>query len=170
MPCVGEELMMAAPATRSSIIGLTIVPLRQIPDERGAVLHVLRTDAEAFVGFGECYCSEIVPGAVKAWKRHRAQTQQFAVPVGRIRLALYDDREASPSRGVVQVIELGRPDAYARAVIPPGLWYGFACAGDTPALIVNCPDLPHDPQESETRPVDDERIPYTWAPTRTTPR
>lgn len=154
---------MDAPVTQGSgIDGILITELRQIVDDRGAVLHVLRSDAPEFVAFGECYCSEVVPGAVKAWKRHRTQTQNLAVPRGRIRLVLFDDREGARTRGQRQVIELGRPDAYSRVQIPPGLWYGFACLGGEPALLVNCPDQPHDPGDIETRRQDDALIPYRW--------
>ena len=144
------------------IDGLILTQLRQIGDERGAVLHMLRCDAPEFTRFGECYFSEVLPGAVKAWKRHNAQTQNLAVPVGRIRLVIYDDRQESATRGKLQILELGRPDAYLRLRIPAGLWYGFGCIGDSPALLANCADLPHDPKESEQRPIGDPGIPYLW--------
>jgi len=139
-----------------------ITELRQIADERGAVLHMLRCDAPEFERFGECYFSEIRPGAVKAWKRHRRQTQHLAVPIGRIRMVIVDDRERSPSRGTVQTLELGRPDSYVRLKIPPGLWYGFTCISSIPALLANCADLPHDPADSEVRPLNDPSFPDVW--------
>jgi len=146
----------------TEIEGVTFTGLRQISDERGAVLHMLRNDAPEFSGFGECYFSEILPGAIKAWKRHRLQTQNLAVPVGRVRLVIYDDRASSPTRGKLQVLDTGRPDAYLRIKIPPGLWYGFACISIAPALLVNCADVPHAPEESESSPIDNPSIPYTW--------
>jgi dTDP-4-dehydrorhamnose 3,5-epimerase len=120
------------------IDGVTASELRQIPDERGAVLHMLRSDAWDFVRFGECYFSEVLPSAVKAWKRHRTQTQNLAAPAGRIRLVIYDDRPQSPTLGRLDVLELGRPDAYFRLRIPPGLWYGFSCVSASPAPLANC--------------------------------
>ena len=80
----------------SQIDGIITTELRQINDQRGAVLHMLRCDALGFVRFGECYFSEVLPSAIKAWKRHRVQSQNLAVPVGRIRLVIYDDQESSP--------------------------------------------------------------------------
>lgn len=142
---------------------MVLTPLRVIADQRGAVLHMLRADDPEFVGFGECYFSEVLPGVVKGWKRHLRQTQVFAVPWGRMRIVLYDDRDGSPSRGLVQVFDLGRPDAYRRLRIPPRLWYSFSSVGTMPSLLANCPDLPHDPTESETRSLLDPAIPYTWA-------
>jgi dTDP-4-dehydrorhamnose 3,5-epimerase len=139
-----------------------ITELREIRDSRGSVLHMMQTGAAGFIGFGECYFSEVMPGAVKAWKRHRLQTQNLAVPIGQLRLVIYDDREESPTRNSLQVLKIGRPDAYLRVTIPPGLWYGFAAIGRTRALLVNCADQPHDPSESDSRSVDDVAIPFTW--------
>ncbi len=144
------------------IDGVTIVELRELADERGAVLHMLRNDAADFKRFGECYFSEVLPGSIKAWKLHNKQTQNFAVPVGRIRLAIYDDRPGSGTRGNLLVQELGRPDAYLRVRIPPGLWYGFSCIGNMPALLANCTDVPHDPAETERKSTFDSNIPYCW--------
>ena len=144
------------------IDGLMVTGLRQIIDERGAVLHHMRDAAPEFTSFGECYFSEMVPGAVKAWKRHREQTQNLAVPIGRVRFVVYDDRGLSPTRGGLQIVELGRPDDYNRLCIPKGLWYGFTCLSDQPALIANCADLPHDPADAELLPEDDPGIPYRW--------
>ena len=149
-------------SSESQIEGVTLTPLRQIGDKRGTVLHMLRSDDPEFSQFGECYFSEVMPGVVKAWKRHNAQTQNLTVPVGRIRLVIFDDREGSASKGQLQVLELGRPDAYVRLCIPPGLWYGFACLSETPALLANCTDWPHDPSEGDGRAEDDPGIPYNW--------
>ena len=41
------------------IDGVIISPLKQILDERGKVMHMLRGDSEGFVGFGEIYFSVI---------------------------------------------------------------------------------------------------------------
>lgn len=136
--------------------------LKQISDERGTVLHMFRCDSPEFTRFGECYFSEILPGSIKAWKRHKIQTQNFAVPVGRIQLVIYDDRKESNTRGNLDILQLGRADAYYRISIPPNLWYGFACIGTSPALLANCPDFPHDPFDSEVLLIDDKSIPYSW--------
>ena len=131
------------------IHGLVVEPLRIIEDERGAVLHMLRDDSPLFTRFGEIYFSEINPGAVKAWKRHRRMTQRLAVPVGRVRFVVYDDRAESPTRGRTARLEIGRPDAYALLVIPPGVWYGWQGIAPHPSMLANCADLRHDPTEAE---------------------
>ena len=141
---------------------VVLTELKQFSDERGTLLHMLRNDDPTFTTFGECYFSEVFPGAVKAWKLHREQTQHFSVPVGRIKLVIYDNRKDSVSNSNVQLINLGRPDSYFRVMIPPGLWYGFTCISKIPALLVNCADIPHNLQESEVRMIDDVSIPYKW--------
>lgn len=64
------------------------------------------------------YFSEVEPGCVKAWKCHTRQTQRFAVPVGQLKIVLYDDRPESPTRGRIMEVLLGRPDNYALLQIP----------------------------------------------------
>ena len=115
-----------------------------------------------FSKFGEVYFAIANPGVIKAWKRHKKMTQLFALPVGRIRLVVFDDRSNSPSKGVIEEIVLGRPDQYYLVCIPPMLWYGFQGISETPALLVNCSDLPHDPKESEQLPVSNDRMFYNW--------
>lgn len=143
------------------IDGAALHTLRRIPDARGEVLHMLRADAPHFRRFGEVYFSRIVPGAVKAWKRHRLQTQAIAVPAGRVRFVLYDARPGSPTHGRVDVHDLG-DENYALLVIPPGVWYGFQALGGAPGLVANCADLPHDPAESEKIEPDSPLVPYAW--------
>lgn len=149
--------------SQNAIEGVLLTPLRQIADERGAVLHMLRSDSEGYVGFGECYFSEVVPGAVKAWKCHLRQTQNLSAPVGRLRLVIVDLRTNSSTQGHVMDLELSRPHNYLRVTIPPNLWYGFSCLSEQPALLVNCADLPHDACESIARSPSDPQFPQIWA-------
>jgi len=146
----------------SSIMDIKFTSLRTIDDDRGAVLHVMRADEPEFNKFGECYFSEVLPGKIKAWKRHTLQTQNIAVPVGRIKIVLYKDGDGILGSKKIEVFELGRPDNYFRMKIPPGIWYGFSCISPEKALIVNCADIPHNPSESETQSIYESTIPYDW--------
>lgn len=124
---------------------------------------MLRRDAAGLTAFGEVYFSEVAPGAVKAWKLHRRMTQRLAVPVGRVRFALHDDRPGSTTRGRTEEVVLGRPDRYALLTLPPGVWYGFQGVGEGVALIANCADLPHDPAEVDRRdPAAPDAPPFRW--------
>jgi dTDP-4-dehydrorhamnose 3,5-epimerase len=152
----------ARPGPDCGIRGIVAQTLPVLPAEGGDVLRMLRSDHPLFSGFGEVYFSEVLPGAVKAWKLHRRQTQHLAVPVGRVLFAVYDPRPDSPTFDKVREYILGRPDSYCLLRIPPGLWYGFTALGKKTALLCNCADMPHDPAESERKPPDTPDIPYTF--------
>jgi dTDP-4-dehydrorhamnose 3,5-epimerase len=143
------------------IEGVSVRPLRQIPDERGKVMHMLRCDDPAFLGFGEIYFSTVYPGAIKGWHSHRQMTLNIAVPYGAIKLVLYDDRASSTTKGTVQEIFLG-PDHYCLVTIPPRVWNGFKGIGPTHALVADCSTIPHDPAEIERKDPHDPSIPYRW--------
>ena len=144
------------------VSGVLIQSLKQIEDNRGSVLHMIRNDGVLFKKFGEVYFSEIYPGRVKAWKRQKKQTQNLAVPVGVIRLVIYDNRKKSSTRGNLVEFTVGRPNHYSLIHIPPMLWYGFQSLNKQTSLVANCADLPHNPLEAETLPQDSDRIPYQW--------
>lgn len=139
------------------IDGVIITPLKQIRDDRGAVFHMLRTDAPHFAGFGEVYFSVINPGVVKGWRRHARMTMSLTVPKGRVKLVLAD------GNGAVQEIILGEAEAeYQLVTVPPMVWNGFQCLSDEPAIIVNCASIPHTPDEVERIPLDSFEVEYTW--------
>ena len=61
-----------------------VQPLRRIADERGSVLHMLRTSDPWFSGFGEIYFSTVYPGVVKGWHYHKVQWDHFVIVHGMI--------------------------------------------------------------------------------------
>lgn len=139
------------------IDGVVITPLKQIRDERGAVLHMLRTDAPHFAGFGEVYFSIVNPGVVKGWRRHTRMTMSLTVPKGRVKLVLAD------GQGAVQEVILGEDvSEYKLVSVPPMVWNGFQCISDEPAIIANCASIPHSPDEAEKLPLGSDQIKYSW--------
>jgi dTDP-4-dehydrorhamnose 3,5-epimerase len=148
--------------SESEIDGVRVTPLRRIPDERGAVLHMLREDSPGFERFGEIYFSLVYPGVVKGWHIHRRMTLNYAVPMGMVKLVCYDDRDGSPTRGAVEELHIGELN-YALVTVPPLVWNGFKGEGSSPALVANCATLAHDPDEIERLDPFDNDIPYEWA-------
>jgi dTDP-4-dehydrorhamnose 3,5-epimerase len=144
------------------IDGVEINQLNIIPDERGMILKMLRNDDPVFEEFGEIYFSLIYPGVVKGWHIHKKMTLNYAVISGLIKLVLYDDRDASPTKGEVQEIFLGREN-YKLVTIPPMVWNGFKGIGTESAIVANCATLPHDPNEIERMDPFENNIPYYWA-------
>lgn len=148
-------------AQRSAIEGVRVIPLMRIPDERGTIMHMLRRTDGHFLGFGEVYFSTVYHGVIKGWHKHREMTLNYAVPHGRIKLVIYDDRSLSPTRGMFQEIFLG-PDNYSLVQIPPGLWNGFKGMSRPIALVANCCTHVHDPSLSVRLDPFDSSIPYQW--------
>lgn len=144
------------------IDGVWLTPLRQIVDERGKIMHMLRRDDPRFEEFGEIYFSVVNPGVVKGWHIHQRMALNYAVVSGHIKLALYDDRADSPTKGEVQELFLG-PHCYALVHVPPRVWNGFKGIGTTAAIVANCATLPHDPQEIARLDPFDNEIPYDWS-------
>lgn len=145
------------------IEGVQIVPLTRIPDERGCVFHMLKATDPHFVQFGEIYFSSVYPGVIKGWKRHHRVTANYACIVGRVKVALFDDRHGSPTRGALIDRFLG-PDEYSLVVIPPGVWHGFQGMSQPAAIMASCTTEPNDPSELDRLDPQRSHIPYAWGP------
>ena len=128
------------------IQGVEIHPLRQIPDERGKIMHMLKASDKHFEKFGEIYFSVVYPGVIKGWHLHKKMVLNYAVVSGMIKLALFDDRRKSSTEGQIQEIFIGE-DNYCLVKIPSGVWNGFKGIGTKPAIVANCATIGHDPAE-----------------------
>lgn len=149
------------PKEQTMIEGVRVIPLRQIPDERGKIMHMLRCDEPHFQKFGEIYFSVVNPGVVKGWHLHKKMVLNYAVVSGMIKLALFDDRRGSATRGRVQEIFAGE-DNYCLVRIPAMVWNGFKGIGRRPAIVANCATIPHDPGEIVRLDPLRNDIPYSW--------
>jgi len=141
------------------ISGVKILSPSVVENTDGDVVHILRSDSDGYVGFGEAYFSIVRYRGVKAWKMHRKMTLNLVVPLGSIRFVIYDDRINSQTRGQKKVVDLST-DYYRRLVIEPGLWVGFVGRGVGTNMLLNVANIAHDPQEVERRPV--ESFPHDW--------
>jgi len=145
------------------IEGVQLKKLRPIPDERGMVMEILRSDDELFDKFGQVYLSTVYPGVVKGWHYHKVQTDHFAIIRGMAKVVLYDDREASPTRGELAEFFVGDQNPVLLK-IPPMVLHGMKGIGSEPAYMINCPTEPYDSEHPDEfrRPPDDPSIPYDW--------
>ena len=143
------------------IDGVKVVKLRQIVDERGKVMHMLKATDPHFLGFGEIYFSCGWPGAIKAWHIHKRMTINNAVMVGRVKLVLYDSREESSTCGELMELFIGEDD-YSLVQVPPGITNGYKVYGNTMAVLANCATEPHDPDEIIRIDPLTPDVPYSW--------
>jgi dTDP-4-dehydrorhamnose 3,5-epimerase len=144
-----------------NIEGVLLSPLRIIETESGNVLHALKQQEDAFSGFGEAYFSSVQQGAAKGWKKHRRMILNIVVPAGEIAFVLYDDREQSATRGMVQEIKLSLAN-YQRLTVPPGVWMAFKGIHPGTNMLLNIASIPHDPAEADNLPIQNDHIPYTF--------
>ena len=143
------------------IDGVKVVALRQIVDERGKIMHMLKRTDSHFIEFGEIYFSCAWPGTVKAWHVHQTMTVNNVVVSGHAKLVLYDGRPNSPTLGEVQEIFMGDSN-YVLVQIPPGIANGYKAYGDRLVILANCATEPHDTSEMLRMRPDDPAIPYDW--------
>ena len=145
------------------IDGVVLKELRVFPDERGRLMEILRCDEPHFKKFGQVYMTTTLPGVVKAWHFHKKQWDSICCVYGTIKLALYDDREGSATRGEVNEFYLGM-HAPKLLVVPPQVYHGWKGVSVEEALIVNTVTEPYNYKEPDEFRLDAHKnnIPYSW--------
>ncbi len=138
-----------------------ITPLKIISDNRGKVIHMLRTDSQVFEKFGEIYFSTIYHQSIKGWHLHKESTLNYVCIKGKVKLVLFDNRKESSTKGVYQELILS-PEDYFLVTIPPNIWNGFKGLDKTESIIANCLTLPHDEKEMVRKDSFDKSFNYKW--------
>jgi len=146
-----------------AIDGVQVKRLKVIPDDRGRLMEILRRDDPLFIKFGQVYMTTAFPGVVKAWHYHKLQTDSFTCVKGMLKLALYDARENSPTRGEVAEFFIGESNP-CLVQIPAGVYHGFKGIGLEEAIVVNCPTEPYNHEQPDEYRLDahTDEIPYDW--------
>ena len=145
------------------IEGVKVKQLKVVPDQRGRLMEILRSDDQLFSKFGQVYITTAYPGVVKAWHYHKIQDDNLAVICGMVEIALHDPRQGSPTKGEVNVFHAGVHNPVLIHV-PRLVHHGFKSIGDTEVVCMNCPTEPYnaaDPDEERVDPFDND-IPYDW--------
>ncbi|MEE8380820.1 MAG: dTDP-4-dehydrorhamnose 3,5-epimerase family protein [Thermodesulfobacteriota bacterium] len=145
------------------IEGVKTKKLKVIPDERGRLMEMLRSDDELFITFGQVYLTTAYPGVVKGWHYHKKQTDNMVVVKGMMKIVLYDAREGSATKGEVNEFFMGIHNTILLQ-IPPFIFHGFKCIGEEEAMVINCPTETFnydDPDEFRVDPHEND-IPYDW--------
>lgn len=145
------------------IVGVTTRKLRLMPDERGYLMELLRSDWEEFERFGQVYLTAVYPGVVKGWHYHKKQTDHFICVQGMAKVVLYDGRSDSPTFGEVNEFFMGSLNPILLK-IPAGVMHGFKGISQEMTLIVNVPtELYNYGEPDEYRlPAHTDQIPYDW--------
>lgn len=137
-------------------------------DERGSVveLYDLRWGIHpAPLVFS--YCFTVRPGMTKGWGLHLEHDDRYFLLFGEMEVVLYDEREASPTRGLVAKVVLSE-HRRRLMTIPAGIWHANRNLGEKDVVVVNFPTTPyeHTRPDKLRLPLDNDRIPYRFEGTR----
>ncbi len=151
--------------SKQLIHGVQVKQLRWIPDERGKLMEMLRCDDPMFEKFGQVYVTTCYPGVVKGWHYHQNQSDNMVVIKGMAKVVLYDPREDSPTKGLINEFFIGEDNPMLIS-IPRLVLHGFKAYGSEPAYVVNTVSEPYNHKEPDEFRIDpfDNDIPYDWAP------
>ena len=147
------------------------VVIRRIPpqeDERGEISEMWNL---SWPGLDDpvVHVYKVVtrPGVARGWQMHRFQDDRLFVSRGRLRFGLYDDREGSPTRGMLNVFTLSDHQR-AMVRVPHGVWHGVQNVGEGEAEFVNFPTRPYvyeDPDKYRL-PLRNDLIPFDFGADR----
>ncbi len=144
------------------IDGVVVEPRRKIADERGTIMHGVRSD-NILNPFGEVYFKKLYPGVINGWHVHETLILNYLCIFGMIKLVLYDIRKDSLTHGVLQELFIGE-DNYCLVHIPAGIANGSKGISSPYAILCNVASEPHNPDVKYLR-IDPHsgEIPYNWA-------
>lgn len=131
-------------------------------DERGSVCELFdprwgwHKDPLVFA-----YSFTIRPGMIKGWGLHKKHEDRYFILYGEMEVVLYDERDDSPTCGLVSKIVLSE---YRRRLmnIPAGVWHADRNLGSKDVVVVNFPTIQYDHSDPDKYrlPLDNDTIPY----------
>ena len=122
------------------IAAVFIHDLGNVITRSGFMTEVFRADwSVAGIAVRQVNWVQLNPGAVTDWHSHSKQTDHIVGVGGNIKLALWDGREASPTKGASEIVRIGaiRP---VMVIVPPGVWHGLRNESGAPAGYINIID------------------------------
>ena len=148
--------------------GVEFKRVNTLVDERGTLCEMFdeRWDWSPHPLVYSYFCT-IRPGVVKGWALHREHEDRYFVVQGEMEVTLYDDRDGSPTQGLVAQVYLTE---FERRLmnIPAGVWHADRNVGAKDVLLVNFPTQPfdHENPDKYRLPLDTELIPHSFGDAR----
>jgi dTDP-4-dehydrorhamnose 3,5-epimerase len=146
------------------IDGVVTREVRNIVTANGITTEVFRQDW-GVVGADVVHMIfvSLRPGALSAWHMHQRKTDHIFVVDGHIKAVLYDNREGSPTHGMLNVFQLSRARP-TLLMIPPRVWHGLQPLGAEPGQFVNFFDEQYEYANPDDwrLPPDTDEIPYRF--------
>lgn len=135
---------------------IIIHPLRVNKDASGVLVETLRTDWKEIYGPGREFAMQyysITPSGVArdedVWHYHQIQEDRFIVVSGAIITAIADNRQDSPTHGLLNLFYMQADKDPYILLIPKRTLHGFMVVSKAPALLLNYPTKLYNPQDEK---------------------
>lgn len=164
--------------SKNLIKGVILHPLKINQDERGMLIETLKSNwADVFgenLPFNQTYFSLTNPGFARdenLWHVHPTQTDRFVVIKSSIVFAIYDQRENSQTRGILNLFLMGEKndaDNQYLLLIPPKVLHSFCVVGQESVYLLAYPNKLYNPKEEgrvsfkETKAKFPDGSPFSW--------
>ena len=152
----------------SSLAGVLFRPTRPVPHEDGHVIEVARLGWEILEEpIVQVHLTTTLPGRIRAWGLHQKSTDRLFVAKGLVKMAVFDGRLDSPTRGGVYEVTLSQHSP-GLLVVAPNLYHGWKNIGIDEAIVINMPTVSynHEAPDALDLPWDSEDaarlIPYRF--------
>jgi len=151
-------------------------PYKVNADASGVLVETLKRDWTDVVGEGReffmQYYSETPSGLARdedVWHYHpTVQDDRFSVVKGEIVVAIGDNREDSPTKGLVNLFYINARENPYMVLIPRRTLHGFMVVSKEPAILINFPTGLYNPKEEGRIPYADAQMkmpdgtPFSW--------
>lgn len=154
-----------SPSSLRLIDGVTVREVLNVPKSHGYLTEVFRADwlAGMNVTVDQVFQVVLDPGGISAWHAHQRTLDRLFISRGLVRIVLYDNREDSPTRGLLNELRFGtiRP---ALVCVPPRVWHGIQNVAATESVILNLVDQAYDYDDPDhwRLPVSSPEIPFSF--------
>lgn len=158
------------------IKNVVLYPLKVNRDESGVLVETLRTDWPIIYGgereFSMQYFSVTKPGIARDedfWHSHPTQEDRFVVAYGDIITAVADNRNDSPTNGLLNLFHMRADQDPYILLIPKKTLHGFMVVSKTPAVLLNFPTSLYNPKEEIRTPYENAKVsmpdatPFSWS-------
>tara|TARA_A100001388_G_scaffold272812_1_gene253720 strand:- start:10 stop:435 length:426 start_codon:yes stop_codon:yes gene_type:complete len=107
----------------------------------GKIMRIMRESDEYFKKFGEVYVTSIKANLFKGWKKHKLNTTNLVVLIGKVKIIIFDKNLEKEEFHILDC------SSSKLIIIPPGHWFGMKNLSNRESLILNFSDYEHNPNE-----------------------
>ncbi len=147
----------------SPIAGVVYKEVKNVIKDNGSLTELFRPEWFENTAIGQVFKVNLQPGAISAWHVHEVTIDRLSILLGTVKVVLYDTREDSPTKGLINEFKLSesRPGT---VFIPPGVWHGVQNIHHRESMILNMVDVAYRYENPDHLriPFNDPQVPYTF--------